>query len=573
MPEQILAPRVLNGDQEPNQVKDFEGVNITNARFTQDQRLTAIDGFKEIPNPFLEAGSNTCIGAVPEESGRFVVSFIHNSLGKHRIVAFFKETATFFCVLKNETVANGLGFDTANPITARILDEMLFWNDGVNPPGSAHIGALMRIYDSTAPIESDFVYSMGGSDILNESLTVSRVAPTAVPTFTKVATSDPIRLIGNQSCQFALDYVYYGGTVSSLGPHSAATKLNTERENELGFNTIRISLSTLTGAVFACLLYEVRKVRLWCKRDEITFLIKEWDREDAADADFFLGSTASIFDYKGTVTGEVMDRVSALRPYSDTPITAKCLEIAQNRLWLGGNLRGYDTPTKTSLTVALGPSVAVNATTVSVTIYAFFHAGSNGTDDYAYGAYVLIDPPGKPGVYLVSGTDITSMGTHTYPTLPAPPTTVSQSALVQIGAYVWTAVYSTTPAGYGYDAYTHYPVGPISLTSFTSKALLKTGTTYKYGVVFYDAYQRKCGVVTKDAFSVATPDRDYDFTTGYDRINWTLSNTAAADEIPATAKYYAVVATLNQRTRSFVQAIATVVAYVKKDSSSNYMYD
>ena len=99
--------------------------------------------------------------------------------------------------------------------------------------------------------------------------------------------------------------------------------------------------------------------------------------------------------------------------------------------------------------------------------------------------------------------------------------------------------------------------------------VFKSGTSYKYGVVFYDDAGRACGVVGGPSISV--PDRtetNSQFAIG---INWTLSNANAINEIPDWAKYFSVVRTKNKRTGFFQQFKSSELRVVSKNDAGEYV--
>lgn len=96
-----------------------------------------------------------------------------------------------------------------------------------------------------------------------------------------------------------------------------------------------------------------------------------------------------------------------------------------------------------------------------------------------------------------------------------------------------------------------------------------TASLYQVGIIFRDRYKRVIGnVVTLDALRIQVPEVDYNITTYYDYITWSLSNAAATSEIPDTAYYYEIVLTKNLRTRFFQQAKAGGMKYAIKDPST-----
>lgn len=99
--------------------------------------------------------------------------------------------------------------------------------------------------------------------------------------------------------------------------------------------------------------------------------------------------------------------------------------------------------------------------------------------------------------------------------------------------------------------------------------MFKSGGVYQIGIIFRDAYKRIIGnVFTNSSMRFQVPDRDYNDTTYYDYIAWTLSNAAAANEIPVDAYFYEIVITKNLVTRFFVQAKSGGMKYAIKDPST-----
>lgn len=97
----------------------------------------------------------------------------------------------------------------------------------------------------------------------------------------------------------------------------------------------------------------------------------------------------------------------------------------------------------------------------------------------------------------------------------------------------------------------------------------KSGGTYQIGIIFKDKYKRVIGnVFTNDSMRYSVPTRDYNLTTYYYYLSWTLSNVAASAEIPIEAYYYEIVITKNLKTRFFVQAKSGGMQYAIKDADT-----
>lgn len=113
------------------------------------------------------------------------------------------------------------------------------------------------------------------------------------------------------------------------------------------------------------------------------------------------------------------------------------------------------------------------------------------------------------------------------------------------------------------------PVSETNQTPFQNPSF-KSASTYQLGIIFRDYYKRVIGnVFTKDSLRVTIPDRTYTDIPYYYYISCTLSNAAAANEIPVEAYYYEIVITKNLRTRFFVQAKSGGMKYAIKDPTTN----
>jgi|Laugrespbdmm15dd_1035085.scaffolds.fasta_scaffold00220_5 hypothetical protein len=123
----------------------------------------------------------------------------------------------------------------------------------------------------------------------------------------------------------------------------------------------------------------------------------------------------------------------------------------------------------------------------------------------------------------------------------------------------------------GYDApnTTSITLSLSNTAGSNGMPVFKSGSSYKYGVVFYDDFGRFCGVVPGPSISV--PDRteiNSQFAIG---INWTLSNANAINEIPDWAKYFSVVRTKNKRTGFFQQFKSSELRVASKNDAGEYV--
>ena len=74
------------------------------------------------------------------------------------------------------------------------------------------------------------------------------------------------------------------------------------------------------------------------------------------------------------------------------------------------------------------------------------------------------------------------------------------------------------------------------------------------------------------SLDITTPTRNYDYTTAFSAIQWSLGNANAINEIPKWAYYYTPVRTLNLRTRFFVQGLNNGAKYATKNTDGTYNF-
>lgn len=108
-------------------------------------------------------------------------------------------------------------------------------------------------------------------------------------------------------------------------------------------------------------------------------------------------------------------------------------------------------------------------------------------------------------------------------------------------------------------------------TSGSDTTIFKSGGTIKLSIQFFDRFKRKCGAVIT-SISVTIPDRTYTQTTFTNAINWALSNTSAANEIPDWAYYYQILWTKNLIKSFYIQGMTQNMYYATKDNLGVYSF-
>ena len=96
-----------------------------------------------------------------------------------------------------------------------------------------------------------------------------------------------------------------------------------------------------------------------------------------------------------------------------------------------------------------------------------------------------------------------------------------------------------------------------------------SASAYQVGMVFYDFAGRTAGVITSDAHTVITPERQLNITTYNEKINWIL-NSSAKSLIPTWATHYSIVRTKNLTKDFTLSNLINKIRYYKFDSNKSF---
>lgn len=125
----------------------------------------------------------------------------------------------------------------------------------------------------------------------------------------------------------------------------------------------------------------------------------------------------------------------------------------------------------------------------------------------------------------------------------------------------------------GYDTPLVTSLTATTVTSNSSLVALKTGSSRRIGIVFYDKYMRQCGVVPYSKL-ITVADKGFTQPNPYDyAVSWALSNADALNEIPDWAYYYSIVSTKDITRSYFLEAYAGDIFYASQDQDGVYSYD
>jgi hypothetical protein len=556
----------INQDDSYALVDKSEYLNAVNLRFATSEygkagQLSNIES-NVIKNAtiggtfILPAGTNQCIGAYEDTANRRVFFFNRNdsiagegSYG-HGIYCYDADTDLVYTVLLDGQVTDSDGYSYGLRFNSFIhsiamVDNLLYWTDGVNPQRRINVEAAIKM---NHPSYSTSVAAYT-NPVAKSVITLIRNQPWAALTINKVTDGTYVNnFIKDEAFQFAYRFVYRDGEVSTFSPLSKLANYN------LASSTLNAIDVTIPIA---------QKIEQDVKRIEVAVkfalggtmsVIKTFTSGFSAHN----SGTAITFRFYNDTVGAAVDSVNAIKQFDSIPRTSKTLEIAKNRLFLGNNVDGYDTPTTTSLTVSTATSGSGAAVSGQWYKVVYRSGGSTITRYWLY----ITDITTNPGYYVPASQ----------PSLPIPSTNVDYTTLTFAGGGISTiATYLGIPVS---DLLALQYQGPtVTITNTTPSSVIgtlafKTAASYRVGVVFFDEAGKKSGVVTNDSAIAVTPDRNYNlsnfsFTT---QINWSLdNNNNPAGQIPDWATHYAIVRTKCLRTNFFVQLRADKLHYIPKN--------
>lgn len=565
-------PGYMNGDDDPKLLDDKAWLNVMNSRmgvteFGRNGRWENVPGTTLISQAaYPPYGVQQCIGGCSDTGNRWIVYALWNSFNDHGIYCLDYSSPSapvIYPVLYDSQTTDGLGFSKSFRIdrNCRIINGVFYWTDNNNQPRKVNIRAGINLNrPGTFP---DHPQYEGG--ITEDVITIIRKPPDYPLTPEKVTQSSPV-INTNQiklfAGKFAAYYEFIDGEKSVLSPYSQLVPYNFKTDT---FNAIDVTFSF--GDVIA---QDVKRVNLCVQFgiDPNFFTVKTWDKANANDLAAInahnAGTTALSYRFYNDQTGIPLSNSFSVKPFDSVPLRSKTLETVRNRLHLGNNLEGYDTPLVTSLDATFTQQSSGTALTGRV-----FKLVFNGGGATKYVIYIpTITGGNPPGYYRVTADD-TSF----------PPNPVAQINLTFISS-TETAVFQyyipTFPATQP-DSFTYQ--SDISVTGVSNPLInqeaYKSGSPYKIAVVFYDRWMRKCGVVVNGEIYI-TEDRAYSISSYTVSLDWVLSNSNAVNEIPDWAEYYAVVRTKSLLTTYFLQARSrnstSSVSYATKDADNNYVF-
>lgn len=583
----------LNADDAAFSVLPNQVVNMQNARFGSTDKgvintIESIGSTKLLSAPQVSVSLMYHGGCEDIENSRIVYCLRDIYSSQHRIMCYDYRNDIIYTVLTNSQVTGGLNFQKDNFIhSCRINNGVFYFTDYYNEPRKVDIDAGIKLNQPSYVTDTEAYVS----PLNQQVITIIRKPPNypLLPTkknATDVGLTVNTNQIKNYSFRFTYFYTYKTGERSTLSMHSSVVPYNYSDET---YNVIQLQVP-FSEAIDQ----DVQSITLAViyLPDEIAFEIKTWDKSsttDLAEIEAHNSLTTQLtFYFTNSDVGAAIDSTTLVKPFDSVPLKSKTLEKATQRIFLGNNLMGYNTPSKTSLTGTVtqqdtgGGNIAGSYVELDYILY-----GEPGNPDAPYTFTVAlvyfptaVDGTHPAGYYCITtGLPLNNPASDPSPTVPiniSDYTFVGSDPYSDLMSYVFSNVDSVlgwTPSGIYFSAqYTYYAISASGSTSTTNRSVLKSDSARRIAIVFYDKYMRQCGIVKSSSGLITIPDRAYDFSGTYNyAIQWALSNADAFNEIPDWAYYYSIVSTKDLVRSYFIQARAGDIKYATKDTAGDYV--
>jgi hypothetical protein len=538
--------RVSNNDyiDALNITKDAQGTG-------QDKVVSNILG-NALISYTAPTGTNKVIGFYADKVRNRAYYFLWNSGGFNSIIYYDLNNQSITTLLKSKTDSNNVDILNFNPsykvlsinIFYRDIEgDILFFNDGYNPPKSLNV---RNIY---------------GLNWKLEYLLVAKAPPVMPPQVVyENDTTITINNLRNKLFQFCYRYVYDNNEKSVWSSKSIVPlpqQPSTSLTDNNATNNARISVNFSTGGP------DIKAIEISFREttNGITsdwYLIKSFDKDSLVIADYDIYN----FKFYNDSIYEQLDIIETTQLQDWVPQRANAGELANgNVLLYAGILEGYD---KTKM------SLGVSQTTGETAFYyeqagLLFFATVNGNDSgrgtvmniYLYGTgtngldgnVTTLNNAGG-GYYINSFssnlvTDLsvsysTSGLTTTYTVnsiLSGISAAMVLKGFTQVGSIVGNKLVMSLASGFVLTstAFKTFPILDLYNTRFAN--VWDSG--YQYAIQYFDAQGRTIGAQTSVGGTINTPSRDLT-TTGFPQIYLTIFNRP-----PLYASYYQVLRSNN----------------------------
>ena len=581
----------LNTDDpaaEANYLHHLDSRNVTFRGDVPNMRVQNIPGTTLIPNQYLPAGTNECIGSFYDGLRQRIIWFNWNSNDQHGVYQYNIKTLAVDRIVASfiDSQIDILEFDRNFPIASiNILytteedGDILHWVARNNRPMKINIkDALNRIY---------------GVDWIVDYLTVARPMPLIAPTcvYKNDATVN-INNLRKKLYQFRYRWVYKDFTKSTWSPYSklfapaipddVATDIDEQKNN-------RIDVTIDSGNP------DVVKVEIAARQTQSpsfsdNFLIKTIDKV----VDLLPNNTLIVYQFFNDSSYPLIDLNEANLLFDYVPKISNTQELLNgNVIIYGGITEGYnfDETLDVDLTVEMIDYTTVDALTIEI-----FSMGSDpnpscpSSDYQNFAFFRVIGTPTAGDIYTIvfTGLPISNTTSYTVQIGDGVPQVVTGLINAINALFATNSANNIAAPWLNFNEF-YYQISvapctggnpyPFSVSNIildfinsnnpvdgVANSIYKHKSRYGYGLVYLDDFGVTNGVVTDNELLFETPELT---ATGGAASKIPKINVSINHQPPIWAKSYSFVRTANQ-TVQFL--LSTVSCNTEKDSGLNPSY-
>jgi len=344
-----------DGDSNQRELPPNVLLNLMNARvgvtqYGRDKRIENIPGTTQTTNNNIPPyGTNKYIGSCVDEVRKYILFFLCNTFSDHAIYCYDIANDITYGVLYDSQVTGGLGFSNSYRIdrNCKVVGDLLYWTDNNNQPRRInYIAAIKTNHPSFSTTVTPY------TNPISQSVISWIRRPYGLPVnATKIVAGVTTNFIKTFAGQFASALIYRDGEPSVVSVPSAMINYNLETDT---YDDIQVTFPL--AEIFD---QDVQIIQLLVRYDNSPdyFIIKQWNKANATDLAQInahnSGITNLTYNFYNDYNGDAFGKAESVKPFDNIGLTVKTIEYADNKMFQAGYIKGYNTPTTTSLNFSL----------------------------------------------------------------------------------------------------------------------------------------------------------------------------------------------------------------------------
>lgn len=346
----------LNSDLPAKLIPNGQYLNLMNgsvgvSEYGRDLRIENRPGTTLVSQTvYPPYGSHFTLGSTIDEARKRIIYLNHNTSSYHAIYCYDIGSGTTYAVLYDSQVTGGLGLSKSYRIdrNCRVVGDLFYWVDDNNENRRVNIEAGIKMnHPSYSTSVTPYSWPMTQS-VIN---LIRRPYGLPVTATKAVAGGFANNFISEFSGQFASAFIYRDGEETVASVPSEMVNFN--------FPTDTYNLIQVTFPLAETFDQDVQIIQLLVRFNNSPdyFIIKQWNKNNSTDlAEINLhnsGTTNLTYNFYNNTQGIPFGKARSVKPEDSVPRKSKSLEYADNKIFLANNLKGFNTPSSTSLSASL----------------------------------------------------------------------------------------------------------------------------------------------------------------------------------------------------------------------------